>query len=429
MLRTHYVSQIRPEMEGRSVRIAGWLHEVRNIGKISFMQVRDHTGIVQVTAKSGEVSEEIIRSTQMPRESVIVVEGTVKRNAQSRLGFEIVPEKITNLNPLQERIPFDVTSKVPAELDTRLNHRHIDLRRLETTAIFNIESTVLSSFRTILAKQGFQEIRAPSIVDAATEGGAELFSIKYFEKNAYLAQSPQLYKQLAVIGGMDRVMMVLPVFRAEKFDTPFHLNESTQMDIEMGFADHNDAIKMLVKVASAIESDVAKKNPADLERLGVRLERSRATVLTYKKAIDKLSANGHKIEFGTDFNRENEAMLQSLCGEMLIIKEYPTALRAFYSMPSAKNPEISNSFDMLYKGIEISSGAQRIHLPDLLEQAIEKRGMDPKNFEFYLTAFKEGAPPHAGWSIGMERFTMKLAGQHNIREASMFPRDRSRIIP
>ncbi|MDE1762512.1 MAG: aspartate--tRNA(Asn) ligase [Candidatus Micrarchaeota archaeon] len=429
MLRTHYVSQIRPEMEGRSVRIAGWLHEVRNIGKISFMQVRDHTGIVQVTAKSGEVSEEIIKSTEMPRESVILVEGTVKKNAQSKLGFEIVPTKITNLNPIQERIPLDVTGKVPAELDTRLNHRHIDLRRLETTAIFNIESTVLSSFRTILAKQKFQEIRAPSIVDAATEGGAELFSIKYFEKTVYLAQSPQLYKQLAVIGGMDRVMMVLPVFRAEKFDTPFHLNESTQMDIEMGFADHNDAIKMLTKVASGIESDVIRKNAADLERLNVKLERSKSTVLTYKKAIDKLNANGHKIEFGTDFNRENEAMLQSLCGEMLIIKEYPTALRAFYSMPNKKNPEISNSFDMLYKGIEISSGAQRIHIPQLLEQAIAKRGMDPKNFEFYITAFKQGAPPHAGWSIGMERFAMKLSGQHNIREASMFPRDRSRVIP
>ncbi|MDE1846387.1 MAG: aspartate--tRNA(Asn) ligase [Candidatus Micrarchaeota archaeon] len=429
MLRTHYISELGSGMEGKTVTICGWLHEVRNIGKISFMQIRDHTGIAQVTAKAGEVSEEIIKSTSMPKDSVLQIEGVVKRNAQSKAGFEIIPSSITNLNPLEERIPFDVTSKVPAELDTRLNHRHIDLRRLETTSIFKIESTVLTAFRNILLKQKFQEIRSPSIVEAATEGGSELFPIEYFEKKAYLAQSPQLYKQLAVIGGIDRVFIVSPVFRAEKFDTPFHLNESTQMDIEIGFADHNDAIKLLSKVATGIIDEVIKKNKADLERLNATLVRSRPAVITYKKALDKLNSNGQKIEFGTDFSRENEHMLNSLLGDMIIVKEYPTSVRAFYSMPNKKDPEICNSFDMLYKGLEISSGAQRIHVPRLLEEAIVKRGMDPKNFEFYTTAFKQGAPPHAGWSIGLERFTMKLADQLNIREASMFPRDRSRLMP
>ncbi|MDE1762200.1 MAG: aspartate--tRNA(Asn) ligase [Candidatus Micrarchaeota archaeon] len=429
MLRTHYVSELSPDMEGKEVKIAGWVHEVRNIGKISFMLVRDHTGIVQVTAKVEDLGEEAVKATQMPRESVVLVEGIVKSNKQSKLGFEIIPKKIVNLNPLEMAIPFDVTGKVPAELDTRLNHRHIDLRRIETTAIFNIESTVLSSFRSILTKQKFQEIRSPTIVDAATEGGAELFAVKYFERMVYLAQSPQLYKQLAVIGGMDRVFMILPVFRAEKFDTPFHLNESTQMDVEMGFADHNDAIKVLVKVASGIVGDVIKKNQRDLELLGHKLEKVKPVVLTYKKALDKLNANGHKIEFGQDFSREHENALQSMYGDMLVVKEYPTAIRAFYSMPNQKHPEISNSYDLLYKGLEISSGAQRIHIPKLLEKAIADRGMNPANFEFYLNAFKEGAPPHAGWSIGLERFTMKLAGVQNIREASMFPRDRGRVVP
>lgn len=429
MLRTHYVSELSEKLEGKDVIVCGWLHEVRNIGKISFMQIRDHTGIVQVTAKAGEVSEEIIKSTSMPKDSVLQVEGTVKKNPQSKLGFEIIPKSITNLNPLEDRIPFDVTSKVPAELDTRLNHRHIDLRRQETTAIFKIESTVLNAFRSILLKQKFQEIRPPSIVDAATEGGAELFEVKYFDKSVYLAQSPQLYKQLAVIGGMDRVFMVAPVFRAEKFDTPFHLNESTQMDIEIGFADHNDAIKLLSKVATGIVDSVLKNNSADLEKLNYKLERSKPAVITYKKALEKLGANGYNLEFGSDFSREHEAALQGLLGDMLIVKEYPTSLRAFYSMPNSKHPEVSNSFDMLYKGLEISSGAQRIHVPSLLQEAIEKRGMNPKNFEFYITAFKQGAPPHAGWSIGLERFTMKLAGQSNIREASMFPRDRNRVVP
>ncbi|MDE1825739.1 MAG: aspartate--tRNA(Asn) ligase [Candidatus Micrarchaeota archaeon] len=429
MLRTHYVAQLKPEMENRRVKIAGWLHEVRNIGKISFMQVRDHTGIAQVTAKLGDVGEEIIKSTSMPKESVIAVTGIVKRNPQSKSGFEIIPEKILNLNPLEDRIPFDVTSKVPAELDVRLNYRHIDLRRLETTSVFNIESTVLSTFRGILLKQKFQEMRTPTIVDEATEGGAELFGVKYFEKTVYLAQSPQLYKQLAVIGGMDKVFMVLPVFRAEKFDTPFHLNEATQMDIEMGFADHNDAIKVLVKVASGIEAEVIKKNAPDLERLGHKLEKSKPVVVTYKKALQRLNENDHKLEFGNDFSREHETALSELYGDMLVVKEYPTAIRAFYSMPNKKDPEISNSYDLLYKGLEISSGAQRIHISKLLEEQMLKRGMNPKNFEFYLTAFKQGAPPHAGWSIGLERFVMKLSGMQNIREASMFPRDRNRVIP
>ena len=429
MMRSHYASEITPEMEGKEVAIAGWLHEIRDIGKIVFLQVRDKTGITQVVAKNGECTEEVMKSCVLPKDSVVLIKGKVKKSEAAKRGFEIALSSIENLNPLREQMPFDVTGMVPAEIDTRLNFRYVDLRRVPTTAIFNIESTILNTFRNTLVKSEFQEIRTPCIVGEATEGGAEIFPVVYFEKEAFLAQSPQLYKQLAVIGGLDKVFMVTPVFRAEKSNTVYHLTEITQMDIEMGFADHDDAISVLKKVVATVTKEVDKKNAADLEKLGVGKVEAKPVVISYKSALKKLDANGIHMEFGEDFNRESEAMLGKIFGDVLIVKEYPTMVRAFYSMPNSKDPEVCNSFDLLYKGMEICSGAQRIHKPELLVEALEKRGMNPSNFESYINAFKLAAPPHAGWSIGLERFAMKLCNAQNIRECSLFPRDRNRITP
>lgn len=416
-------------MEGKEVTLGGWVHEVRNIGKIIFILLRDHSGIVQVIGKEGLTSEKVIASMNLPKESVIMIKGTVRKSKESRLGFEIVPSEIMNLNPLEAGIPFEVTGKVPADIDVRLDNRYIDLRRLETTSIFNIQSTILNSFRNTLLKEGLIEIRTPALVEAATEGGADLFQVDYFEKKAFLAQSPQLYKQLAVVGGMDRVFMVVPVFRAEKHNTVFHLNEITQMDAELGFADHKDAMRLLKKVVKNIINDVSKKNVEDLKRLNVTLNKPVVKEITYKKAVSLLNSNGQKMEFGEDFNREQEDMLCKLLGDLVLVKEYPRSVRAFYSMPNDKDKRVCNSFDLLFKGLEVSSGAQRIHIPEVLVQSIIERGLDPNNFDFYINAFKRGAPPHAGWSLGLERLTMKMTGMQNIRECCMFPRDRVRLKP
>ncbi|MDE1851864.1 MAG: aspartate--tRNA(Asn) ligase [Candidatus Micrarchaeota archaeon] len=427
--RSHYVSEISASDDGKEVVLAGWVHEVRNIGKIVFVLLRDRTGIAQIIGKEGETDRQTLAAMNLPKESVVVVKGRVKKNAESKKGYEIVPIEFTNVNPLERGIPFEVTGKVPADIDVRLDYRYIDLRRLETTSIFNIESTILWAFRNTLAKEGFLEIRTPALVEAATEGGADLFSVEYFEKKAFLAQSPQLYKQLAVIGGMDRVMMIVPAFRAEKHNTVYHLNEVTQMDAEMGFADHNDAIRMLKKTFTGIVKEVIKRNSADLERLGVELKVPKVKEVTYRSALKKLNANGMKIEFGQDLNRENEEMICKLFGDAVVLKEYPSAVRAFYSMPNGKDPKICNSYDLLYKGLELASGAQRIHIPEILINSIRGRGLDPANFDFYINAFKQGAPPHAGWSIGLERLAMKLTNMQNIRETSLFPRDRVRLKP
>jgi nondiscriminating aspartyl-tRNA synthetase len=416
-------------MDGKEVRIAGWVHEIRNIGKIVFMVVRDHTGLMQVTAKQGTSSQEVMNAMNLVKESVVSVKGIVKKNTQAKKGIEISPLEITDLNPITSQIPFEVTGKVPADLDVRLNYRYIDFRRLETTAVFNVESTILNSFRNLFHREGFEEIRTPNLVEEATEGGTDLFPVQYFEKKAFLAQSPQLYKQLAVIGGMDRVFMIVPVFRAEKHNTVFHLNECTQMDIEMGFADHNDAIRWLETACTTILKDLAANNAEDLETLGASVKDQRVHVVTYKQVLSTLNSNDIKIEFGEDLNREHEEMLAKLYGDVVIVKEYPTAIRAFYSMPNENNPEISNSYDLIYKGLEIASGAQRIHDAKLLEDTIKKRKMNPARFAFYVNAFKQGAPPHAGWSIGLERFTMKVTGRSNIRECALFPRDRERLVP
>ena len=429
LYRTHYVNELNPAMNGKEVVVSGWVHEVRNIGKIVFILLRDHTGICQIIGKEGIVDYSVIKSMSLPKESVIMVKGTVRASKESRTGFEIAPLAITNLNPLESSIPFEVTGKVPADIDVRLDNRHIDLRRLETTAIFNIQSAILNSFRNTMLKNKFTEIRTPVLVEESTEGGADLFTVQYFEKRAFLAQSPQLYKQLAVVGGIDRAFMVVPAFRAEKHNTVYHLNEVTQMDAEMGFADHHDAISLLKKTVKNILSDLSKKNCMDLETLKVALPKPAIKEITYTKALSVLNNNGHPMEFGEDFNREHEAALCSLAGDILVVKEYPSSIRAFYSMPNEKDNRLSNSFDLLFKGTEVSSGAQRIHVPSVLVQSIKSHGLKPEDFDFYINAFRQGAPPHAGWSLGLERLTMMITNAQNIRECSLFPRDRVRLKP
>jgi aspartyl-tRNA synthetase len=384
---------------------------------------------VQVIGKKGDAPDGVIKGMSVPKESVIMVRGKVKANKEAKKGFEIIPSEVTNLNPISAAIPFEVTGKVPADIDVRLDNRYIDLRRMETAAIFKIESTILHAFIDSLNRRGFRQIRTPSIIAESSEGGSDLFEIKYFEHKAYLAQSPQLYKQLAIVGGLDRVSMIMPVFRAEKSNTTSHINEITQMDIEMAFADADDVIAVLVDVVRAMVKAVRENNREELELLGVKLDMPEPKIITYEHAIEGLKKKGHSIEYGHDFSKEHEKGIEDAFGEAVIVKDYPTALRAFYSMPKADRPELSNSFDYIYRGLEICSGAQRIHIPDLLISSLKRKGLNPKNFEFYINAFRCGAPPHSGWSIGLERFTMALLGVKNIREVTLFPRDRKRLTP
>lgn len=430
LYRTHYVSQAK-KLLGSEVVLAGWVHEVRDLGKLKFVQLRDRTGVMQITAKKGREPDHVVESMSVPKETVVQVSGKVAESKIAEAGCELIPSSFVVLNSITAKVPFEVTGKVPADLDVRLDFRYVDLRTKRASAIFAIRSAIANAFREKALMEGFVEVHPPTIAGAATEGGADVFRLQYFEKDAFLVQSPQLYKQLCVIGGMDRVFMTVPVFRAEKHNTLTHLNEATQMDFEIGFATYEDALDMLEAVVLHCLRRVNEKCAEELDALGRKLAvPERIPRHTYTELVEMLQSSGEKIEWGEDFSRETESKLSSLLGySTYFITHWPTGIRAFYSMPCAENPKICYAYDLNFEGLEISSGAQRIHKPDMLVEALSQRGLDPSDFEFYINAFRVGAPPHAGWSIGLDRFTMKVCGLHNIREATMFPRDRVRLKP
>ncbi len=429
MMRTDYVDSAKKKV-GEEVTVSGWVHEIRDIGKLIFIQLRDKTGIMQIIAKKGVVSDEVLENMKRNKEDVISITGKVVENKVAPGGVELVPSEVKVLSLVEKKLPIDPTGVVESDLDTRLNFRYLDLRKPTVSAIFKVKAAIIGEFRRKTVEMGFQEVHPTHIVAAATEGGTEVFPVQYFEQKAFLAQSPQLYKQLAVVGGIDKVMITSPVWRAEKHHTTTHLNEVIQMDIEMGFADDNDAMDVLSEVTLSILKKAAEmKEELELLKAEVKVP-DKVPRYTYTEIVDKLNSEGESLEWGDDFSKEQEKKIYGILEEELfIINDWPTMSRAFYSMPREDKPEVCKAFDLLYKGLEISSGAQRIHIPELLEEQLRKRDLDPAKFQFYVDAFRVGAPPHAGWSIGLERITMKATDMPNIRECMMFPRDRTRVHP
>lgn len=428
--RTHYVGDAK-KAAGQRVQVGGWVHDFRDLGRLKFVLVRDITGILQVTMKKGAVDDALLAAVKANKEDVVSFSGTIKENKIAPDGVELVPDGFELLNRVERKLPVDPTGVVPTDIDVRLDNRYLDLRRKEAALIFRVKSAAVRAYREKLSSLGFTEIQTSAITGAATEGGADVFALQYFENKAYLVQSPQLYKQMAVIGGLDRVMMTVPIFRAEKHNTTTHLNEVTALDGEMGFADHNDAMDVLEAAVLHMLATVKKELGAEMAPLwGEVVVPQKVPRYTYAGLVEKLNANGMEMKHGWDFTKEAEKKLHEILGdELYFIQDWPAEIRAFYSMPDAQNPSVCHAFDLMYRGLEISSGAKRIHAPAMLEEALRKRGLDPHNFAFYVDAFRMGAPPHAGWGLGLERFVMKLCRQENIRECMMFPRDRTRLMP
>jgi nondiscriminating aspartyl-tRNA synthetase len=306
----------------------------------------------------------------------------------------------------------------------------LDFRSEESNAIFKIQSKILESFRGFFLGRRYVEIQPPVIIASASEGGAELFSLKYFEKEAYLAQSPQLYKQMCAIS-FEKVFTVLPIFRAEKFEQPTHLNEVRQMDIEESFATDQDVMKVLEEFMAYCVKSVSETCVEELNRLGQKLEALDLPLkrIQYSEAVNMLRKSGEEIEYGMDFSKTQEKKLTALVGRRaFFMVDWPLELKAFYAMPNSDG-KTARAFDLIYDGLEVCSGTQRIHMPTLLIDRLKAKGLNPDNFKSYVDAFRYGAPYHAGWSIGLERLTMKITARENIREATMFPRDRNRITP
>jgi nondiscriminating aspartyl-tRNA synthetase len=432
MIRTHYSTQITPEMNGSSVTICGWAHEIRDLGGITFLIVRDREGLVQVTLFKKTIEKNLLETVRnISRESAIAVTGNVKKEAKAPNGYELVPSVVNVLGKSDSPLPMDTTGKVDADLDTRLDVRFIDMRRPHTQAIFRIRHLILNTIRRYLDGEGFVEITTPKVVATATEGGTALFPITYFEREAFLNQSPQLFKQLMMSGGLDRVLEIGPIFRAEEHDTRKHLNEATSIDIEASFLDNEDVMEILENLVNHVYSEVAEKGANYLKMLGadIKIPETPFKRITYDEAVGIARDNGEKIEWGDDLTTESEHSIGETVGEHYFIVDWPTKIKPFYAMPYENKPEICRAFDMMHPRMELSSGAQRVHSHEMLRQRIIDQGLNADGFEFYLKAFRYGMPPHAGWGLGAERLLMTMLGIDNIREVVLFPRDRKRLSP
>lgn len=435
-MRTHYSSQVKGLDEGEKTTVSGWVHEIRDLGRLKFIILRDREGFVQVTGKKGETDGEIVDMMGgIPRESVIEVCAIVSPNDRAPNGVELKPESINVLAESDSPLPLDVTGKVEADIDTRINNRFMDVRKPEVKAIFTIRAKIQEAFREYLLENDFMEINPPSIIAAASEGGTNLFPITYFEREAFLAQSPQLYKQMLMSTGMDRVFITMPVFRAEAHNTVRHLNEIYMLDIERAFIEsEEDVMQDLEGVIRHMVKKVVEECPGELQALDrtdeVKVPELPFKRVTYDECLEILSGYDIKLEWGDDIPPEGEKALNThFKNRPFFIKHWPTDIRAFYSRPLDDNPKICGAFDLDYMGMEMSSGAQRIHDYGQLVDALKKKGLDPDGFEFYLKAFRYGMPPHGGWGLGAERLTLAIVGAKNIRECVLFPRDRHRITP
>lgn len=432
--RTHYSVDVTPKMDGKQVIVAGWVRELRAMGKLNFIKLADREGFVQITAKAGIVDDELINKiVDLGREWVIAVKGTVRANKEAPGGREIIPLGIRIVNKAEGPLPMEIeTKKTPAELPTRLDWRFVDLRKPEVAAIFNVTDTLKRAFFEYFDKEGFIDVNTPIIVGAATEGGAALFPVIYFDKEAFLNQSPQLYKQMLMAAGFDRVSIVTPVFRAEPHDSYRHLNELLQMDIEVSWVnDEEGALKYFDGYLPFAIKQVRKYCKRQLEMLKTRVPVPKAPItrMTYDDVLAVLKDEFDiELPWGADLTPEAERKICEHVNPVLITK-WPTEVRAFYAMPEPDRPKICRAYDLLYNGIEIASGAQRIHIFEDLITSMKAKNIDPAGFKFYLDAFRYGQPSHAGWSIGLERFVMALLKLSNIREARLFPRTRERLAP
>ncbi|MEM5874919.1 MAG: aspartate--tRNA(Asn) ligase [Candidatus Aenigmatarchaeota archaeon] len=404
------------------MKLFGWIEEIRDVGHFKFIILHTVNGDYQITCKK-DFTLNFNELSNLTRQSAIEVDGDIVENPVSKIGREILAKEIKLIALSEPILPLDPSGKTKAFLDTRLNYRFLDFRNHKTLAMIKIQNKILDCFRNFFRNEGFLEIQPPIIIASASEGGSELFSIKYFEKEAYLAQSPQLYKQMAAIS-LGKVFCIVPIFRAEKHDTPYHLNEVRSLDVEIAFSDYNIAMEYLERFFVFCVSEIIKENKNDLDVLNSKLDIPKTPFpkVSYEEAVNFLG-----LEYGSDIKREHEKKLCEKFGDAIFLIDFPKSLRPFYTMP--KDEKSTYSFDFIYKGLELASGAQRIHIPYLLEKRILECGLNPENFKDYINAFKYGAPSHAGWAIGLERMTMKICNLENIREACMWPRDRYRLIP
>ena len=457
--RTHTIGQVVKAGEslvGSEVTIAGYAETVRGRGAICFLMLRDGTGRIQAFLKKDNMDHDLFDSIQSStRESTIQITGKVAKKRPPKVPegdplpppeFEVNVQDGMILAVSETPLPVGVTDEVNVGLDVRLDNRHLDLRRSHVNAMFQLRSKVLQYGREHLISEGFQEINSPKIIAAAAEGGTNLFPMKYFETDAYLSQSPQLYKQLAVLGGLERVFEIGAAFRAEKHDTYRHLNEFVSFDIEGAWMDDEDVMGVQERMINHIWCKIAENDMGLIDAVNEYRESQGKDAVTveaptlpfpripYCEAIEIVKQGGGEISWGDDIESHHCDIIAEKYPGFHFIPRWPMSMKPFYIHHKAGEEgstggQLSRGFDLNYGRDEMTSGGAREHRVEVLEQNLRDVGLDPSDFTFYTDGFRYGAPPHAGWGLGVARLLMVLTGAGNVREVVLFPRDRSRVTP
>ena len=423
---------------GKKVHLAGWVHDVRVLGGISFVLLRNSRGIVQVAAPKKAVPETITGAiAALHQEDVITVEGVVKESKAARHGFEVIPSSVVVVSKAAVPLPLDPRGVTPATLDTRLLWRSLELRRPEASAVFKIENSVVQGFEDFLRGEGFIRAFTPSIIGGVSEGGSEVFKIDFYGKAAFLRQDPQLHRQLTIAGGFDRVYDLGTNWRAEVSHTPRHLSEHRTIAPEMAFiSDERDTMRMEERMVVAGIKRVMDDCAQELQTLKVELEVPKTPFpeADFPGAYETLERLGRKVPRNEDIDEVSQRALadhikKETGSEFFFLNRFPSAAKPFYVMRVDDEPEFARSVDLVYRGLELSSGGQREHRHDRIVAQIGEKGFDAAGLRWFTEPFRYGVPPHGGYSFGIERFVAYLLGIQNIKEAVLFPRDPETLQP
>ena len=426
--RSHYSTELDPSLAESDVTVMGWISSVRSHGNITFLTIVDKMGEVQIVAKKGSSPDDLIENlSKLKEHSSVGLIGTVKTSEKAPNGVEIIPKDLRVFSSVEKIPPFDPYAKTVKNIDTRLEIRAIDLRRDDLKKIFQARSEVLKVIREYFYEENFIEINTPKMIATATEGGAALFPIFYYNKQAFLAQSPQLYKEQLTMS-FEKVFEIAPIFRAEPSRTNRHLSEAISIDFEESYVDYNDIMERIEHIVKRTISVIQKfSNDNSGTKFTIPDMPTTIPQYTYAELLEKIQSTGGKNQWGDDLY---PAQLNKIgITGFYFIKDWPIGPKPFYVKVSKSDPKISESFDLMYGDLELSSGSTRIAQKSELEDRMKNKGMKIDTFGYHLGVFDYGVPPHAGCGIGLERLMMALTGTENIRDTTFYPRDVDRLTP
>jgi aspartyl-tRNA synthetase len=435
--RTHYTDEIE-DAKGQSVVLAGWVHDIKDLARARFIWLRDRQGVAQVTIIKANATPEILEvSGSLGKEDVITVEGTLVKERIAKVGSEITPTRIELVVKAEAAPPLDISGKIESNLDARLDWRVVDLRRRENLAIFEIQSKLVEGMVEYLQQRGYLQVFTPCLLGGTSEGGAEVFKLDYFGKEAFLRQDPQLHRQLCIAAGFDKIYDLGPNWRAELSHTPRHLCEHRGMAVEFGFMnDEADMMRVEEEMVVAAMRKVGENCTKQLELLQIQVEipKTPLAVMRFPDVYGILAEYGKKLPYGSDLDKESETLLSNHVQEknksdMFFIDRYPFKVKPFYVMRVDEEPEWSRGVDLVYRDIEQSSGGQREHRYEKIMAQLREKNVDPEAMKWFTEPFKFGVPPHGGFCLGIERFTMALLKKENVKETTLFPRTPERLLP